>query len=1003
MSFGRELKDFAEGFKTVKTAQEDEARTDYFKAETEKMKKGPSSGEGDDATFDLNGAMSGDPGNESIDTAAPHGKLYNLGKWLGLTGNPTAPPNAAGPTSPTAAVARSTALPVAGLDASNTTPFDPDQTAQGYARGGLVAAKNPGVYDDGAPEVMDDGGPEAGTGALPTEAITVSAPRNATGVLRAKADPATYDDGGPNAGTGALPTEAISVSANRPVPRPTPRPDDPEPTTSEAITAGPDTPTPQQPDQQNVTPVSDEAIASAADSGVGDLGAALHGGIMALQSHFRLDPRAGAVPDQQSVQAGQKALFSSDGRASPSEMQAVAAAVDPKGELTHSQMLLRAMTKGYEFYLNHGQPQHAANYAASIIQYATFEASKHGDDAINALKKGDINSAAQSLKAGYDNIPDGREATNVKVNPDKTVSVTETDVKTGKPINQHTLSGPELYQAALGLKNKTISWQALMTAAGGAKGANLPESDAYNAAEMKLAGANPDGTLTDAGNSQAIPTQPTQQGDQLITRADPNAMHMVESNNNPGAISPKGASGVGQTMPGTLQSPGFGVAPAKDDSPQEKQRVADEYLQAMVKNFGPVYGHIAYNWGPQAMQNWKAQGSDFRKLPVETQQYLGRIAVAQQKQQQGGDQPAGMQPAAYTTQAPQSQPAPQGATLTGPLTLKPGDQKYTGGAQPGQPAQPQSPLALRPALPEDQQVKPELPPEPTMAQLPERPTPPKQVSMADFPTANMQPKERLSIQKQIVAQNVAARQKFNEDMRLWTSQQSEARTNFNAEHTKYADAVRAAKQPTKKDPFPLPVKDRGDATKALQEVRPDPKDQNDPVAKAFGSFQPTSQKAVDNVAYAFYTSNNMPPQKAYQAAINMMLPQSVNFQPHEMPDGNTVRIVFKDGSKFVLPKNAFDEMAAARGNEHYVMRTGGAAKAAGDAKDAALGKQRKSALNKAFIEPDRTKMKPGETLGGDAMDNLKGAGRAVVGAAQAIPTAFKPRTVDPDLPYSTNN
>lgn len=51
------------------------------------------------------------------------------------------------------------------------------------------------------------------------------------------------------------------------------------------------------------------------------------------------------------------------------------------------------------------------------------------------------------------------------------------------------------------------------------------------------------------------------------------AVQSVESGGNPYAVSPKGALGPMQTMPGTLRDPGYGVAPARDNTPQEQARV----------------------------------------------------------------------------------------------------------------------------------------------------------------------------------------------------------------------------------------------------------------------------------------------------------------------------------------------------------------------------------------------------------------------------------------------
>ena len=87
--------------------------------------------------------------------------------------------------------------------------------------------------------------------------------------------------------------------------------------------------------------------------------------------------------------------------------------------------------------------------------------------------------------------------------------------------------------------------------------------------------------------------------------------------------SPKGAQGEMQVMPGTQTDPGFGVVPAKDASPDEIARVGRDYLAAMEKRYGDrSLAAIAYNMGPGATDKWIAKGSDFSKLPAETQAYV---------------------------------------------------------------------------------------------------------------------------------------------------------------------------------------------------------------------------------------------------------------------------------------------------------------------------------------------------------------------------------------------
>jgi hypothetical protein len=90
--------------------------------------------------------------------------------------------------------------------------------------------------------------------------------------------------------------------------------------------------------------------------------------------------------------------------------------------------------------------------------------------------------------------------------------------------------------------------------------------------------------------------------------------------------SPKGALGEMQVMPKTITDPGFGVAPAKDKSPDEIARVGVDYLQAMKQKYGDTEkALIAYNWGPGSTDKWIAAGADPKKLPAETRTYVERV------------------------------------------------------------------------------------------------------------------------------------------------------------------------------------------------------------------------------------------------------------------------------------------------------------------------------------------------------------------------------------------
>jgi len=90
--------------------------------------------------------------------------------------------------------------------------------------------------------------------------------------------------------------------------------------------------------------------------------------------------------------------------------------------------------------------------------------------------------------------------------------------------------------------------------------------------------------------------------------------------------SPKGALGEMQVMPKTILDPGFGVAPAKDKSPDEIARVGRDYLQAMLGKYGDTEkALVAYNWGPGATDKWLASGAKPEALPAETRTYVQRV------------------------------------------------------------------------------------------------------------------------------------------------------------------------------------------------------------------------------------------------------------------------------------------------------------------------------------------------------------------------------------------
>jgi soluble lytic murein transglycosylase-like protein len=97
-----------------------------------------------------------------------------------------------------------------------------------------------------------------------------------------------------------------------------------------------------------------------------------------------------------------------------------------------------------------------------------------------------------------------------------------------------------------------------------------------------------------------------------------------------------GAKGEMQVMDGTNKDPGFGVKPAKDDSPDERARVGRDYLNAMIKRYGGDMSKAwaAYNAGPGAVDSALKTSQEQNDpqwtifLPQETQAYVAKNMAA---------------------------------------------------------------------------------------------------------------------------------------------------------------------------------------------------------------------------------------------------------------------------------------------------------------------------------------------------------------------------------------
>lgn len=136
------------------------------------------------------------------------------------------------------------------------------------------------------------------------------------------------------------------------------------------------------------------------------------------------------------------------------------------------------------------------------------------------------------------------------------------------------------------------------------------------------------------------------------------ALLVAESNLNPNAVSPKGAQGIAQFMPGTAK--GLGIDPL---DPTQAIPASAMYVRQQLNAFGGDWDRAlaAYNWGPGNVSRF-----GMSNLPGETQRYIAKVKGGPFQAPVNLDRPpapapAPQQPSSLAqTVTPASTPQPQG-------------------------------------------------------------------------------------------------------------------------------------------------------------------------------------------------------------------------------------------------------------------------------------------------------------------------------------------------------
>lgn len=186
-------------------------------------------------------------------------------------------------------------------------------------------------------------------------------------------------------------------------------------------------------------------------------------------------------------------------------------------------------------------------------------------------------------------------------------------------------------------------------------------------------------------------------------------MRWAESRGNVNAVGPyvRGqghAQGDMQVMDATNTDPGFGVVPARDNSPEERSRVGRDYLAAMLARYNgdQFAATAAYNWGPGNYDRWVAEGRDLSRMPRETRNHIyfvtGTMPTQELASRFAGATPRGGAPVAAAGSTMQPLAAQAGLRPAGGAQLTPAEQPQL--AQIAQQLTPQQFLAAAPRVSE---------------------------------------------------------------------------------------------------------------------------------------------------------------------------------------------------------------------------------------------------------------------------------------------------------------
>lgn len=196
-------------------------------------------------------------------------------------------------------------------------------------------------------------------------------------------------------------------------------------------------------------------------SGLAD---AINSGVDYLSKTFNLHELANsAIPSAQAHEGSKQ--FAGDTHAmSQADYDAVTNTIDPNGRMAEGLRTAAGLQALYDYHTQNGNYDAASKTAGSMLLHLRGMAARYGSQAVEDIRKGDLNAAGQNMSKAYNMTPNTNTMSS-SANRDGTVDLTEHGPD-GAVMNRARVTPQQLLAAATGMKDGTKYWEILSQAAG---------------------------------------------------------------------------------------------------------------------------------------------------------------------------------------------------------------------------------------------------------------------------------------------------------------------------------------------------------------------------------------------------------------------------------------------------------------------------------------------------------------------------------------------------------